>query len=275
MESFQNKSRSNSKLKGFTLLELIIVILLISILLVSVSNITSFSVYGYIDAKDRIRLSQSSKWIVERISREVREGLPQSIREGVSGNIHCVEFMNIVNASTYLDLPAAGPVTSFNAVGFDLTFAAGMLVAIMPINPSATYAGSGTLGSVASITPTGTQSTITLTGPTVFARRSPQNRFYLLDSPVSFCLNDNNGQINRYTNYTISAAQAFPPTGGTTELMGENFSINGDVFNYQPGTLSRSGILQINLVSQNRNRNLTGNSESFEVFHEVHIRNVP
>ena len=275
MQSFHKRFSNITQSKGFTLLELIIVILLISILLVSVSNITSFSVYGYIDAKDRMRLSQSSKWVVERISREVREGLPQSIRAGDSANIHCVEFMNIVNASTYLNLPASGAVSSFTAVGFDLTFAAGMLVAIMPINPTTTYAGSGTLGSVASITPSGTQSTITLTGPTSFTRRSPQNRFYLLDSPVSFCLNDNNGQINRYTSYTITASQAFPPTGGTTELMGENFTINGDVFNYQPGTLSRSGILQINLVSQNRNRNLSGNSESFEVFHEVHVRNVP
>ncbi len=145
----------------------------------------------------------------------------------------------------------------------------------MPINPSQTYAGGGTLGNVASIAPSGSQSIITLTGPTVFARRSPQNRFYLLSSPTSFCLNDNTGIVTRYTDYGVDAAQAFPPVGATEDLMGEDFFASGDVFLYQPGTLSRSGILQINFGVQNRNRNLAGNSESFEVFHEVHIRNVP
>lgn len=261
--------------RGFTLIELIITIVLISILAISLSNITRESVFGYIDAKDRVRFSQSAKWVTERISREVREALPQSIRVGVSGNIHCVEFMNIVNASTYLDLPASGAVTSFNAVDFDLAFSAGLLIAIMPIDPSSIYLVSGTLGNVASITDTGNQVNITLSGPTNFNRRSPQNRFYLLNSPVAFCLNDNNGEINRYTGHAINAAQQFPPTGGTIELMAENYSVNGTVFNYQAGTLSRAGLLQINLQLQNRNRNLSGNSESFEVFHEVHVRNVP
>ncbi len=65
-------------------------------------------------------------------------------------------------------------------------------------------------------------------------------------------------------------------TGGVvSSLMGEDFSANGVVFNYQADTLSRAGLLQINFRVQNRNRSLTGNEESFEIFHEVHVRNVP
>ena len=41
--------------RGFTLIELIITIVLISILAISLSNITRESVFGYIDAKDRVR----------------------------------------------------------------------------------------------------------------------------------------------------------------------------------------------------------------------------
>lgn len=267
--------KSFSRMVGFTLIELIIVILLTAILAISLSSLTQYSVFGYIDAKDRNRFSQSAKWITERISREVREALPQSIRVRTSGDIHCVEFMNIINASTYLDLPASGSVTSFNAVEFDLNFSAGLLVAIMPIDAASIYSGSGTLANVASVVDVGNEVTINLTAPTTFSRRSPQNRFYLLNSPVSFCLNNNNGQITRYSSYTTSGTQPVPPTGGSSALMADNFSANGTVFNYQAGTLTRAGLLQMNFRIQNRSRNLAGNSESFEVFHEVHIRNVP
>jgi MSHA biogenesis protein MshO len=261
--------------QGFTLIELIIVILLTSILAISLSSATRFAVSGYIDAKDRNQLSQSAKWITERVSREVREALPQSIRTNVSGNIHCVEYMDIINGSTYTNLPASGNVSSFNAVGFDLVFSAGLLVAIMPIDANGIYSVGGTLGSVASVAVIGSEVQINLTGPTNFARRSPQNRFYLLTTPISFCLNNANGQLTRYSNYAISLAQPMPPAGGNAELIGENFSASGSVFNYQPGTLSRAGLLQMNFRMQNRNRSLAVNEEAFEVFHEVHVRNVP
>jgi len=260
---------------GFTLIELIIVILLTAILAISLTSLTRYSISGYIDAKDRNQLSQSAKWVTERIAREAREALPQSIRTNVSGNVHCVEFMNIVNASTDLDLPASGQVSSFNAVEFDLNFSAGLLVAIMPIDATAIYSVTGTLGNVASITDLGSQVSITLSGPTVFNRRSPQNRFYLLNTPVSFCLDNNSGQLTRHSGYSITLAQATPPTGGTNEVLAENYAANGNVFTYQSGTLARAGLLQMNFRLQNRTRNLGANEESFQVFHEVHIRNVP
>ncbi len=260
---------------GFTLMELIIVILLLSILSFSFAKITGLSVLGYIDAKDRNQLSQSGKWLTERISRELREALPQSVRTASNGVVHCVEFMSIVNASYYLNLPASGSITSFDAVGFDLSFSPGLQIAVMPINPISTYSGSGTLATLAAITAVGNHSTITLAGATQFARRSPQNRFYILEPPTSICLNDTVGEVTQYSNYGINASQALPPAGGTNVLLGNHFSASGDVFRFQAGSLSRSGILQINFKLQNRNRNLSADSEAFEIYHEVHIRNVP
>ena len=265
----------NGKNHGFSLLELIIVIVLIGIMSISLGKLTTNTVFSYIDAKDRNRLSQSSKWVIERISREIREAIPQSVRTGDSGGFHCVEFMPIENSSTYLDLPASGTISSFTAAEYDLVSSTSNLIAIMPINPASLYNLTGTIGTVTSVVATANpdQVTVTLSGPTTFTRRSPQSRFFLLSGPVSFCLNNANGQMSRYSGYAISASQQFPPSGG--ELIGENFSANTTVFNYQANTLSRSGLLQINLHSQNRNRSLSGNQESFDVFHEVHIRNVP
>ena len=149
----------------------------------------------------------------------------------------------------------------------------------MPLQASEIYAGSGsgTLADVASVVANGlpSQVTVTLATPSNFARRSPLGRFYLLDSPVSFCLDAASGQLSRYSNYPITLAQAAPPIGGDVVLMAENYSANGPVFNYQAGALSRANLLQMNFHLQNRSRNLGGNSESFNIFHEVHIRNVP
>ncbi len=261
---------------GFSLLELIIVIVLIGILAISLSKLTSSSVVGYIDAKDRNRLSQSAKWVIERISRDVREAIPQSVRAGSSGNNHCVEFIPIENSSTYFNVPASGPVTSFTAAQFDLALATANFITIMPINTASLYAGAGTVGTVASIAPSGTPNevTVTLSGPTTFSGRSPHRRFFLFSGPVSYCLNDNTGQMLRYSGYGLSASQPFPPASGG-QLVGENFSANTTVFNYQSNTLARSGLLQINLFAQNRSRSLSGSQESFDIFHEVHIRNVP
>jgi MSHA biogenesis protein MshO len=266
---------------GFTLLELIIVIVILGIMAFSLSGVIKTSVYGYIDAKDRNRLSQSAKWIIERISRELREALPQSVRTNDDGNDYCVEFMSIDNASSYLNLPTSpnAVINSFKAVGFDLTTSSATRVAIMPISTSAVYNVTGTLGSIASISNLGGADTgkvsISLSGGPRFDRRSPTNRFYLLNDPISFCLNNSSGEITRYTDYGINAIQQLPPLAGSDSLIGENFSLSGYVFNYQAETLTKSGLLQINLLAQNRSRNLSGNEESFNIFHEVHIRNVP
>ncbi len=261
---------------GFSLLELIIVIVLIGIMAVSLGNLTTSTVYSYVDAKDRNRLSQSAKWLSEKISREVREALPQSVRAGSNGNFHCLEFLPINNSSSYLNFPASGSVTSFNAVGYNLLNSNATLIAIMPIDANSVYNSSGTLGIVNNIqTFVGdpNQVVITLNAATTFSQRSPQQRFYLLNNPVSYCLNNNSGQMFRYDNYNLNPSQQFPPSGG--DLIGENLSATSTVFNYSSNTLSRSGLLQINLHTQNRSRSLTGNQESFDVFHEVHIRNVP
>lgn len=272
----KSSSPNFASIKGFSLLELIIVIVLMGIMAISLSNVTTNAVYGYIDAKDRNSLSQSAKWVTEKISREMREALPQSVRTGTSGTVHCVEFMSILNASTYLNLPASGPIDDFNAVAYNLAGFTNSLIAIMPINPIDVYdVNSGTTAPVDDIiADVAGEVTVNLTGTPTFARRSPTNRFYVLTTPTSFCLNDSNGELHKYSGYAIKA-NLFPLPIGGSSLMGENFRASGAVFNYQDGTLSRAALLQINLKAQNRSRNLTGNEESFEVFHEVHVRNVP
>ncbi|MGB0495085.1 MAG: prepilin-type N-terminal cleavage/methylation domain-containing protein [Kangiellaceae bacterium] len=261
---------------AFTLMELIIVILLIGILSISFSKILTQSVSSYFDARDRNHHSQSAKWITESLSRSLREALPQSVRVASLGNIDCVEYMPIINATRYFNLPASGAVSSFNIVTFDVAFQANLSAAIMPVDATSLYVGTGVTSEIASITSSGAgESLVTLVNPTTFTRRSSQNRVYLLSSPVSFCLNDNTGIITKYTDYGTSSTQSTPPTGGSSSSLAENTWANGNAFEFQSGTLQRSALLQMSFVLQDRVRYPSGTSESVQVFHEVHIRNVP
>jgi len=267
---------SANKQTAFSMIELVIIIVLLGVLSISFTKIISSSVSGYLDAKERNEHSQTAKWITEIISRSVREALPQSIRTGVSGDLDCVEYMQIKNATSYFNIPASGVVSSFNTVAFDVTFQTGYFVAIMPINLASIYTGSGVISAVASINSSGiAQNLITLTNPTTFNQRSPQNRVFLLTSPITICLDNSSGLVTRYSNYGFSSNLLLPPSSGTSEVLADHFWANGPVFNYQTGSLQRSGLLQLNFIIQNRNRYTAGTSESFEVFHEVHIRNVP
>jgi len=261
---------------AFSLVELVVIIVLLGILSISFTNILSGSVSSYIDAKDRNENSQSAKWVTEVISRSIREALPQSVRSGISGNIDCIEYMEVENATSYLDIPANGLVNSFNTVAFDISFQTGLLAAIMPINPASIYNGNGVISFVASISSSAAQQNlVTLSAATNFSQRSPQNRVYFLTTPITLCLNNNTGILSRYSNYGIASNLQYPPSGATNETLAKNFWANGRVFNYQPGSLQRSGLVQLSFIIQNRDRYAAGTSEEFEVFHEVHIRNVP
>ena len=52
----------------------------------------------YVDTARRDNLQQQGRFAVERVSRELRNALPGSVR--VAGN--CVDFMPVLNASSYL-----------------------------------------------------------------------------------------------------------------------------------------------------------------------------
>ncbi|MDH5432968.1 MAG: type II secretion system GspH family protein [Gammaproteobacteria bacterium] len=265
-----------SKLKGFTLFELVIVILLLGILAISLSKISLFSVSGYVDAKDRHSLGSSTKFITEIISRNLRESLPQSIRVGNSGSIYCVEYIHVENASTLIDFNNAIPLDNIQVAEFDVASSAAQYVVVMPITTNELYSTNlGVITAFSGFSVNSGIATINLPAPYKFKYLPPQNRIFLTNSPSSFCLDDNTGQLYSYKNYPMVASQPFPPTGGSISLMAENLAASGTVFTYQPGNLHRSGLFQMSFEIFNRSKNQSLGVESFQLFHEVHIRNVP
>ena len=106
---------------GFTLIELILVIVVLGILAVSVTSYIGLGARMYAETADRDQLLSQSRFAIERLVRELRNVVPNSVR--VSGS--CIEFMPLLNAGRYASIPTAaqsGRATA--AVGSEVATAA-------------------------------------------------------------------------------------------------------------------------------------------------------
>ncbi len=89
---------------GFTLVELVIVIVLLAIVATISVQFVALSTRGAIDVSARQQRALQGVVISEQISRELREAFPLSIR--VAGN--CLEWLPIEAGTAYTDLPDGG-----------------------------------------------------------------------------------------------------------------------------------------------------------------------
>ncbi|MEW5791782.1 MAG: PilW family protein [Pseudomonadota bacterium] len=278
---------------GFTLIEMIVTMVILAILAAGTTAFITRSVESYTDTAQRDQLASAGRIAVERISRELRNALPNSVR--ISGT--CIEFMPLVVGARYqmatgtystgqnmLALPVSGftaPASSFDA--FDLDFTPGnaaYYVAVYPLGPGTgdgdpyAVAAPGALFPLAGISSIGRPANVSRVdlagGNHLFSRQSPNQRFFIVTNPVSFCVT-NGGTLNRYAGYGIKPVQPSPPGGG--DLLAEDLQLsdNGSPvapFRYTPGGLNRNGLVTIDL-------RFMKNGEWVRLQHEVQIRNVP
>jgi MSHA biogenesis protein MshO len=262
--------------QGFSLIELVIVIILLAVVAVSVTTLFRDTTENYLQSERRHGMAASGRLAIERISREIREALPNSVR--VSSGNDCVEFVPIVAASSYTELPTTAPGTRIRVVEPDASSdisglsTAGLYAMVIPLNTNEVYnTASGHQAQVTGLSKLGGNVTEVTITATRFNRKSPQNRIFFVRQPVSFCLVGN--RLFRYSSYGFSTVQPTPASMGSGDLILNRVLpvVAGNpvqVFTYQPGTLNRSAILVIEL-------HLEGRKESINFEHEVHVRNFP
>ena len=262
--------------RGFTLVELVAVIVLLGILSVGASGFIRSAVEIYQDTLRRDDLSQQGRFVVERISRELRNALPGSVRVINSGLTHCVEFIPVEAASIYLSVLSAAPQDNFQAVDFDFISVSGRKIAVYPVDNADVYSsGTATLADLDSVgSEANNERRINLSAAHRFAQDSPQNRFYIINSPVSFCASE--ASLVRYQGgaYGFNATQIVPPAASgllVTELISLADINPQAIFVYSPGDLQRAAVVQMDLRF-----NDSGNDEEWLRFSQaVFIRNTP
>ncbi|MEH6823779.1 MAG: prepilin-type N-terminal cleavage/methylation domain-containing protein [Motiliproteus sp.] len=187
-----------SKHAGFTLIELIVVIVLLGIMSFGMTQFIVNSALGYADTARRERLGSTSRVVIARISQELRGALPGSVR---SDNGHCIEFIPQVGASHYEDLPTATALTSFTSIPMEvpgLPVAGPFYAAVDPGSLAQVYTGGAlSRGAIEQryadllvVEPRTAVKVATVSFATAetFSGRSPRQRWFLLKAPVSFCV---------------------------------------------------------------------------------------
>lgn len=277
--------KPGQRLKGFTLVELVIVITLIGILS-AVSVIFILPPFeAAVDLENRARLVNATDSALNGISRDVRNALPNSVR--VFGNIQ-LEFISTRTGSRYRRLQEPGgtgdplviarPADSFDVLG-PLPGAAevvpasagaacatgnGDCISIYNTSQAGFDAYSG--DNIAPITSVAASSVSYDTGGIgpAFSAHSPRQRFFVVDEVVSYVCDLGSGRLVRFFNYGLST----PPTlsDGSTELVASD--VSGCRFQYQPGTSTRRGLLLIELE-------ITRAGESVTLLKQVQVLNAP
>jgi MSHA biogenesis protein MshO len=109
--------RTNSKFeRGFTLVEAVVVIVITGIVAGMVALFIRLPVKGYIDSEARAELTSTAATAFQRMSRDLRLALPNSIRTTSAGGNQYIEFLLTKTAGRYLavqDSPTSGAVLSF------------------------------------------------------------------------------------------------------------------------------------------------------------------
>lgn len=257
---------------GFTLIEMIITIVIVGILGVGIANFVGRSVQGMADTAERQQLATIGWVVSEKISRELRNALPNSIRTGAAGT--CIEFVPIIAGSDYLTVPTLAGANSFEAVPFPNYLAANVnaaqdRIAVYPSTLTGLYGLpdpgiiSGTLDQL-SAGVTANAITVELAANHQFITDSPTRRFFVVQDPVMYCFSA--GSLYRYDTYGFSAS--FSTASLSNETVIGNRLASG-TFSYSPGTLARSGIVSISFSVQGDN----GATQSVD--QEVQVRNVP
>lgn len=288
-----------SNVAGFTLIELVVVVVLVGILASTLYVVLQGPLQAIGDNERRARLVDIAGTALQRMTREVRLALPYSVR--VSGG-NAVEFLRTLDGGRY-KAKGAGRL-KFNVNGDTFTSMSTLANAAQVdtgTGSAACIAGTadclvvyniGQPLSVATATASGSSANAYLGSSTAYdgniatisaaaagsvtfdntnlagwnlSFESPRHRFHIVDTPVSFVCGG--GEVRRYADYAITPVQSTTP-GGTDRLLVDQVSACS--FTLQAPTVTRAGLLTISLTISDPD-----SGETVTLLQQVRVENVP
>ena len=286
---------TNTSQRGFTLVEMIVVIVITGIIGGIVAMFIKAPVQSYVDSARRAEMTDIADTALRRITRDVRLALPNSVRVTPNGANFYLEFIPTTGGGRYRASAPPGNELSFTSAAdtsFDVLGPSGVAATatdfLVIYNLGIPSGACAALGADAyqgcnrrNITSGGTTINFTAAGGLPFPFESPSNRFHIVTRPVTYeCapLPGGGGSLTRYWNYTIQALQpttavllsaggaaASAPLAthvGAAGAGGCNFSYQGFV------VAQRTGLVTMQLT-------ITEGGESVTLYNATHVSNEP
>ena len=290
--------RTRDAMRGFTLVETVMVLVITGIISGIVAVFIKTTVDAYFDTSQRAELADAADASLRRMARDIRLALPNSLRVTSSGGKAYIEFIATNAGGRYRDAgdgSTAGNILDFTdttKTSFDVlgpmpsltTGASGDYIVVYNLGtgfePASAYklstCGTAPGCNIAQVSST-SGNTVTLSSNPFAAQTpplpSPNSRFHVVPfatrSVTYECPTGSAGDVKRYWGYGINASQATPPTGGNSSLVVKNATCTVD---YTPAVLNRNGVL---FIQFNIQATVRGSTETISVFQQIHVDNSP
>ncbi|MBF7073700.1 prepilin-type N-terminal cleavage/methylation domain-containing protein [Glaciecola sp. MH2013] len=278
---------------GFTLIELVMVIVVLGVVSVGITRFISSSTQIFVDTSERERLLRDGSFAVERINREIAQAIPNSVRLAGNAAVHCLQFVPMKWSTFYFDLPTL-PDTDTEVDVVEMQDIDGTVFTpsinndfafVYPTSNADIYSNSSTqrrLISACSDDGDGDCSTdddvdgvVQLSVNASFGQSSPAERLYIGQATTSYCVRG--ASIYRHES-ALAATQPVFSTGGV--LMAENLA---NQLSANPSAAGTNSLNPFRIVDASLRRNaytqtqfiFTRNNESMTFTQEIHIPNVP
>ena len=274
-----------SKGRGFTLVEMVIVIAITGIVAAVVARFIVAPVQGYLGTQARAALVDQADLALRRIGRDLRLALPNSTRVSASGL--SLELIPTTGAARYATegtnrLQFGTPASSFDLVGPPLVLGSSQQLVFYNLGTgivgSDAYADNTSASAQATsnrrtaTNAAGAASTITLStlAGLPVAAVAPPYRVFAVEQPVTYRCDLSAGTLTRHAGYGFVAVQPEPPSSGSSAVLATG--VTACRFAYDDAVVaSRAALVSLALSLQTT----SGSSETVSLHHAVHVDNVP
>lgn len=256
--------------RGFTLVELVTVIVVLSIIALIGGGFIVKSTESYRSSMAHAQLVQQTRQALERASRELRHALPNSIR--ISSNGRCMEWLPVVAAGHYEGLIAGQEISSLKTTPMMASLDEAYFAVIGALNEGDLYGPQAqALKVLAEALSPGAPPTSSISmagGVTSFPRDSVAQRVFLVGEPKQLCLHA--GRLTLHENYIGThpdfVLSGSPPNAGV--LLAKTGADVALPFQLVAQSEVRNSIVTLTLP-------IEVDGQQIVLQHKVMVRNVP
>ncbi len=292
MRRYPNNRKLRSA-QGFTLVEMVIVIVVTGIVGGIVASFIRLPVQGYVDSARRAELTDIADTAVRRMARDIRTAVPNSVRIAACSPT-CVEYLPTKDGGRYRasaggtnNVLSFGVVDgSFEIIGRAINFTQNIdYIVVGSTQSTGDLAYNQTATGVLRLYTgtTGPQTTVTMNNTLLpLSAELPSQRFDVVDGAqqaVTYACEgqlggvldpsgNGQGRLVKHWLYGINPAQVAPLNlGGPAPAILAN-NVSDCLIDYATAANQRFGLMTVRLT-------LTKDRESVNLYNEIHVNNAP